>query len=128
MSNLILRLVINAVALLAAAYIVPGIGVTNNVASLALVALIFGVVNALIRPIVKALTCPVYVLTLGLFAFIVNALLLLLVASIADQYVGEGALNIAGTGIDRFVTALMGSVIISVVSTILSLFVKDGKD
>ena len=128
MSNLILRLVINTVALVAAAYIVPGIDVTSNVTSLVLVALIFGLVNALIRPIVKALTCPVYALTLGLFAFIVNALLLLFVAYLADQYVGEGALRIAGTGVDRFVTALMGSVIISIVSTVLSLFVKDGKD
>lgn len=128
MSSLLIRLVINAVALLAAAYIVPGIEVTQNVGSLVLVALIFGIVNALIRPIIQFFTCPIYILTLGLFAFVVNALLLLLVDALADQFVGEGALTITGTGFDRFVTALMGSVIITIVSTILSVFLKDNGD
>jgi putative membrane protein len=119
MSKLILRLVINAAALWVAAQIVPGIhlGEGSNVAvtSLLLVALIFGLINALIKPIVKLVTCPAYILTLGLFTFIVNALMLQLTAWFSD-----GVLTI-----DRFWDALIGGIVISIVSALLSIFVSD---
>lgn len=122
MSKLIIRLVINAAALWVAAQIVPGIhlgeGPNVSVVSLLLVALIFGLVNALIKPIVKLVTCPAYILTLGLFTFIVNALMLQLTAWFSD-----GVLTI-----DRFLDALIGGIVISIVSTLLSLFMIEEDD
>ena len=119
MSKLILRLVINAAALWVAAQIVPGIhlgeGSDVSITSLLLVALIFGLINALIKPIVKLVTCPAYILTLGLFTFIVNALMLQLTAWFSD-----GVLTI-----DGFLDALIGGIVISIVSALLSIFVSD---
>ena len=120
--NLILRLVVNAVALWVAAQIVPGIGFggegSTQLTTILVVALIFGVVNALMKPIVSAATCPFYLLTLGLFTFIVNALMLLLTAWVANALGYPFA-------VDGFGAALLGSIVVSVVSTILSIFVKD---
>lgn len=119
MSQLLIRLVINAAALWVAAQVVPGVrlgeGPEVAVTSLLLVALIFGLVNALIKPIVKLVTCPAYILTLGLFTFIVNAAMLQLTA-----WISGGVLSI-----DRFLDALLGGIVISVVSTLLSIFVSD---
>ena len=119
MSKLIIRLVINAAALWVAAQVVPGIhlgeGPEVAVTSLLLVALIFGLTNALIKPVVKLVTCPAYILTLGLFTFIVNALMLQLTA-----WLSNGTLTI-----DRFLDAIFGGIVISIVSTLLSLFVAD---
>ncbi|HRJ45007.1 MAG: phage holin family protein [Caldilineaceae bacterium] len=122
MSKLILRLVINAAALYAAAWIVPGVrlgeGPNVDVTTLLLVALIFGLINALIKPIVKLVTCPAYVLTLGLFTFVVNAGMLKLTAWISD-----GALSI-----DRFWDAVLAGIVISIISTALSIFVVEKDD
>ena len=121
MKQLLLRLLINAVALYVTVLIVPGISFIDGrveVGPLLLVALIFGLVNALIRPIVKLLTCPFYVLTLGLFTFIVNALMLMLTAQIANFF--DSRFVVAGFG-----AALFGGIIISIVSTVLSIFVSD---
>ena len=119
MSQLILRLVINAAALWVAAWLVPGVrlgeGPDTAVTTLLLVALIFGLINALIKPVVKLVTCPAYILTLGLFTFIVNALMLQLTA-----WLSNGALTI-----DRFWDAILGGIVISIVSTLLSVFVSD---
>lgn len=115
MSRLVLRLLINAAALWAAAALVNGITITNDVVGLLIVALIFGVINALIKPVIDFFTCPVYILTLGLFTFIVNALMLMLTGALS-----EGRLRV-----DGFWPALLGGVVISVVSTLLSLFLSD---
>jgi putative membrane protein len=119
MSKLLIRLIINAAALWVAVQLVPGIhlgeGPNVAVASLLLVALIFGLINALIKPIVKLVTCPAYILTLGLFTFVVNALMLQLTALLSD-----GTLTV-----DRFWDALFGGIVISIVSTLLSVFVSD---
>jgi len=119
MSKLIIRLVINAAALWVAAQAVPGIhlgeGPDVAVTSLLLVALIFGLINALIKPVVQLVTCPAYILTLGLFTFIVNALMLQLTA-----WISNGTLTISS-----FWDALVGGIVISIVSTLLSVFVAD---
>ena len=115
MSKLIIRLVINAIALWAASRIVPGIYLADNLSSLFLVALIFGLINALIKPIIQFFTCPFYVLTLGLFTFIVNALMLML-----TSYLSSDRLSVSGFG-----AAFLGGIVISVVSTLLSLFLSD---
>jgi putative membrane protein len=114
MVHLILRLVINAVALGIAAAIVPGIQFAGegsvSIGSLAIVALIFGLINAIIKPILALATCPFYILTLGLFTFVVNALMLMLTSWLAGP-----RFEVAG-----FWSALLGSIIISIISTLLS--------
>jgi putative membrane protein len=115
MSRLIVRLVINAVALWVAASLIDGIQLTDNVVGLVVIALVFGVVNALIRPIVTALTCPLNLLTLGLFTLVINALMLMLTAWL----VGEGL------GVASFWAALLGGIVIGIVSLVLSWFLSD---
>jgi putative membrane protein len=116
----ILRLLVTAVALAAAAYFVTGIH-TGGFGAVLLTALVFGVVNALIRPIVKMATCPFYALTLGLFTFVVNALMLMLTGWLSGKLGIE--FSVAG-----FWPALWGSLVVSVVSTLLSFFLPDGKE
>jgi putative membrane protein len=89
--NFIIRLVINAIALYVTASILPGIHIVNNeIGTLLVIALVFGIVNAVIKPIVKILTCPLVILTLGLFIFVINALMLLLTAALVpDRFVAR---------------------------------------
>ena len=109
--------VVNALALAAAAWLLDGIRVTGDTTedrmiTLALVALIFGVVNAVVEPIVKVLSIPFIILTLGLFLLVVNALMLLLTGWVA----GELGL---GFEVDGFWTAVLGGVIITIATWIL---------
>jgi len=118
-----MRWFINAVALFVAALIVPKIRFTasgttpglNEWATLAVVALIFGVINVTIRPIVVLLTLPLTIVTLGLFMFVVNALMLMLTSRIAR------ALDL-GFRVEGFGAALLGALVISAVSFVLSRF------
>jgi putative membrane protein len=123
---LLVRLAINAAGLLVAAWIVPGIHLSaarghalpNDWLTLAIVALIFGVVNVVIRPVVLLLTLPLNILTLGLFTFVVNALMLLLTSWIAE------GMDL-GFRVDGFRVALFGALIIAIVSYVLNhLFAK----
>ena len=119
--SLIIRLIINAVALLVAAWLVPGIYLSaakgsasaHDWLTLGVVALIFGVVNVIIRPIVLLFTLPLTILTLGLFTFVVNALMLILTGWIAG---GMGL----GFRVAGFWAALLGAFIVSVVSFVLN--------
>ena len=117
--RLIVRLLINAAALAAAAWAVPGIHY-EGWGALALMALVFGIVNALIRPIVMVLSCPLLVLTLGLFTFVVNACMLWLAGSFARMF------GIAFS-VDSFAAAFLGAIIVSIVSIILSLLLPGPK-
>jgi putative membrane protein len=108
--------VINAAALWVAAAVVPGFDVTSDVGSFVVVALIFGLVNAFIRPIVAVLSCPFYVVTLGLFTFVVNAFMLWLTAQFAP---GE-SMAVSGFG-----PALLAGIVISIVSFVLSMVLGD---
>jgi putative membrane protein len=112
----ILRLLATAAALWVAVALVPGIVYDGGIAGLLGVALVFGVVNAFIRPVLQVLTCPLVVLTLGLFVFILNAFLLWLTAQLAQ------ALGIPFDVIG-FWSALIGAILIAIVSTALNLFV-----
>lgn len=112
----ILRLIATAASLWAAVVLIPGIDYEGGVLGLLGVALVFGLVNAVIRPILKLLTCPLVVLTLGLFVFILNAFLLWLTAEIS-QWLGFGFT------VDGFIAALLGALIVGIVSTVLNLFV-----
>jgi putative membrane protein len=116
----LIRLLVTAAALWVAVRLVPGIWYEGSWLGMLGVALLFGVVNALIRPVVFLLTCPLVVLSLGLFIFVVNALMLLLTAALARS-LGIG-FHVAG-----FWPALVGAVVVGLTSMLLSLFVGDDK-
>ena len=111
--RMIIRLLINAAALAAAAWAVPGIHY-EGWGALVITALIFGIVNALIRPIVVLLSCPLLILTLGLFTLVINACMLLLAGSLAKMF------GVAFF-VDSLGSAFLGAIIVSIVSVILSL-------
>jgi putative membrane protein len=118
--SILLRLAINALGLLAAAWLVPGIHLrvvaggarADDWITLLIVAVIFGAVNVLIRPVAMLLSLPLQIVTLGLFTFVINAFMLLL-----TSWIAEGMQ--VGFRVDGFVAALLGSLIISIVSFIL---------
>ncbi|MDO3379917.1 phage holin family protein [Geoalkalibacter halelectricus] len=113
MPGLILRWLILTAAILAAAYLLRGIEVAGFGSAL-LAAAILGFLNAFFRPILFLLTLPITILTLGLFTFVINALLLLMVSGVITGF------HVAGFG-----WALLGSLVISLVSWLLSSFVSD---
>jgi len=117
--RLLISWFINAVALAVAVWLLEGIDVTGDNAwfTLTLVALIFGLINALIRPLVKLLTCLINVLTLGLFTLVINAAMLMLTSWIAQQLE-------LGFEVQDFWWALLGAIITSVVSIVLNAVLK----
>lgn len=117
----LIRLIITAVALWAAVALVNGITFTGSWISILLVALIFGLVNAVVRPLLKLLTCPLVLLTLGLFIFVINALMLRLTSTLSVS-LGLG-FHVAG-----FASAFWGALVVSIVSVLLSIFVPDGEE
>ena len=114
----LLRLLINAAALWVAIRIVPGVSFDGHWASLMLVALVFGVLNASVRPLLKLFTLPLLILTLGLFTLVINALMLMLTSWVSSLL----ALGFHVTG---FWTAFWGALVVSVVSLLLSVFVSN---
>jgi putative membrane protein len=112
----IVRLLINAAALWAAIRLVPGISFEGGWPALFGVALIFGVLNAVIRPILFVLTLPALILTLGLFTFVLNAFMLWLTSAASD------VLGLRFT-VEGFQSAFLGALIITIVSFVLSLVV-----
>lgn len=114
MRNLIVRLFVNAVALWFAARVIPGIDLSGEFVPVLLVAAVFGLVNALIKPIVMVLSIPFVILTLGLFILVINAGMLMLTAAVVN------ALSVEG-----FVSALWGGLLISLVSLLFSLILPE---
>ena len=128
MGELVAKIVINAAALWVAVQLLPSNLLSFNFGNdwwkLLVVALIFALVNSYIRPIVKALSFPISLLTLGLVAFVINAAMLLLTAALSDSLklgfkVGDFPPDLASS--DTIVGALIGSLVISIVSTLASL-------
>ncbi len=113
MRGLLLRWLILTVAIMSAAYLFPGIQVSGFGTAL-FAALVLGVLNAFFRPILFVLTLPINILTLGLFTFVINAFLLMMTSGV-----------IGGLVVDGFGSALIGSLIISIVSWLLSSFIND---
>ena len=111
---LILRWLISTLAIFVAVYLLPGIDFVGPGWELGLVALVFGLVNAALRPLLTMLTCPLIILTLGLFGLVINALLLLLTAQIA------ASLGVQFT-VASFGSAVLGGLVISIVSLALSM-------
>jgi putative membrane protein len=112
----VLRLLINAAALWVATKIVSGITADSNAATFLVVALVFGLLNALVRPLLKLLTCPLMILTLGLFTFVINAIILWLTSAAAGKFG-------LGFHVDGFWAAFWGALVVSIVSVLLSVFV-----
>jgi len=110
--RLILKLLVNAAALWAAGELITGIDLVGDFWTILFVALIFGVVNTFIKPILAFLSFPVIVLSLGLFALIINAAMLGLTAALTDAL-----------SIENFWSAVLGAVVISIVSALLNTFV-----
>lgn len=108
MISLVIRWVFFALALLFTAWLIPGI-ILNGFVSALWVVFVMGLVNIFIRPILLILTLPINLLTLGLFTFIINALMFLLVSKIVHGFVVEG-----------FLTALLGSMVLSALSVLIN--------
>lgn len=112
------RLLVNAVALWVATVVVPGVTYDGGLLPFLGVALVFGVINAFLRPVLKILTFPIIILTLGIFALVVNGLMLWLTSSLS------AALGL-GFHVSGFRAAFFGALVVSIVSTILSMVVRD---
>ena len=112
--RLVLNLAVTVFAVWVAVQVLPNMTFDGTWVDWLIVAVIFGLVNAIIRPIVRLLTLPLTVITLGLFTLVVNALMLWLTSWIS------GALTVKG-----FITAILGALIISVISTVLNWFIPD---
>jgi putative membrane protein len=120
MTRFILRLIINAIALYLAVLIVPGIDLQSGMASLLWLALIFGVINAFFRPLLKFLTCPLILLTLGLFTLVINTFLFWL-TSVIGQWFGIALVISEPVGWNAF----LGGLIVSIVSVLMTMILKD---
>lgn len=121
MTKFILRWVINAIALYLTVLILPGrIDLESGMASIIWLALIFGLVNALFRPLIQLLTCPLIMLTLGLFTLVINTFLFWLTSIIGQSF-----------GLELIITepvwwnAFLGGLVVSIVSVVLTLILKD---
>jgi len=111
--GLLISLILNTLALIITAYIVPGFKV-DSFTSAILAAVVLGLINTFIKPILLFLTLPLTVVTLGLFIFVVNAIVLRLTS-----------LFVPGFLVDGWVPAILGAIVLSVASTILSLVIRD---
>ena len=118
MTKFILRWMINIVAIYVAILIVPGIGLQSGWASVLWLALILGLINAFIRPLLKLLTCPLILLTLGFFTLLINTFLFWLTSQVGQAF----GINLI---IDGFWPAFLGGLVVTVVSVVMSLILRD---
>ncbi|MFF0108945.1 phage holin family protein [Streptomyces hirsutus] len=124
MKNFVVKTIANAAALAVAVWLIDKITLSGDstgkeIGTLILVALIFGVVNSLVKPLVQLISLPLLVLTLGLFTLVVNALMLLLTSWLADVF--DLSFHVEG-----FWTAVLGGLVVSVVSWALNVVLPDG--
>ena len=117
--KLIFRILINAFAIWLTSMLLSSFSFSGSAVNLIIVAVIFGLVNALIRPIVKLLTLPITLVTLGLFTLVINTLMLILTVWLSDS------LSLTGGMFENLLVAFVAAIIISVVSMILSWFLPD---
>ena len=115
MTNLLVRWVVSAVALMVTAYVIPGISV-NGITAAFIAAAVIGLVNATLGGVLKILTFPVTVVTLGLFSLVINALMLMLAANL-----------VAGFHVSGFLAAFFGSILMSIVGAVLGSLLPSGE-
>jgi putative membrane protein len=108
--KLLLRLVISTLAVLVAANLVPGVSVAST-GTAVIVAIVLGILNTFLKPVLQILALPITILTLGLFYFVVNVFIIYLASSL-----------ISGFAVDGFISALLFGLVVSVVSAILGMF------
>ena len=125
--GILIRLVVSAVSLWIATLVIDGIHLTadtvpKKIGTLLAVAVIFGIINAVLRPIIKVIGCGLYVLTLGLISVVVNALLFLLTSWISGQ------LSLPFHVDDFWPSAILGALLVGIVSWLLNMLVPDGGD
>jgi len=121
--QLLIRWAISGLSLFVAAWLVPGIYVAREGwVVYAVMAVILGLVNAVVRPVLKFLSCPLIILTLGLFVLVINGLTLRLASTIAQRWFHVGFV------VDGLWPAFLGALIVSIVSTILSALVKEERE
>ena len=106
--QILIALILNAAALVATTYIVPGFAVDNYTTAI-LAAIVLGVVNTFVKPALSFITAPLNVVTLGLFTFVINAVVLFIVSAV-----------VPGLMIDGWIAAILGAIVLSVVSTVLN--------
>jgi putative membrane protein len=114
----LIRFVVNALALAAAVWVLPGLHYTGTPLGFLVLAAVFGLINMVLRPLLTILTCPLVVVTLGLFMLVINAVLLLATGA-AARHLG------LGFSVDGFWWALLGGIIIGLTSTALAVAIKD---
>ncbi|MGH3342215.1 MAG: phage holin family protein [Carbonactinosporaceae bacterium] len=124
MMSFAIKIFVNAIAIWVATVLVDGVDLGDgstgdNIITLLIVAVVFGVVNAVIKPLVALLSLPLYVVTLGLFTFVVNAFMLWLTSWISEQ-LGQAFI------VTGFVAALLGALVVTLVSFVLNLIIPDG--
>jgi putative membrane protein len=119
MKAFLLRFLATAAGIFVAVKLLPGLHFQGTALQLAGVALVFGVVNAFLKPLLSILTCPLILLTLGLFTLVVNAVLLLITAYLSQRLGFDFR-------VDGFWWALLGGIVIGIISTALSLLIPDG--
>jgi putative membrane protein len=128
--SFLIKVVVNAVAIWVATLVVPGLtvggsageGIGQQVVTFLVIGLIFGLVNAVVKPVVKLLSFPLYVVTLGLFAFVVNAFMLQITSWISEATALTFHVD------DFFWDAVLGAVVVTFVGMVLHLVLPDGKD
>jgi putative membrane protein len=120
MTKFILRWAINAVALYLAVLVLPGIDLASTPSSILWLALIFGLVNALVRPLISILTCPLIILTLGLFTLVINTFMFWLTSVIGQSF----GINLTISD-PVWWNAFLGGLVVSVVSVVMTLILKD---
>lgn len=122
--RILVRILINAIAIGAMLFLLPEQFDSNGgIFGILVVAIIFGLVNAFIRPIIKLISLPITCLTLGLFTLVINAAMIMLTAWFSGGY-----LSINGNVFEQFLWAFIGAAIISIVSGVLNWFLPDDKD
>lgn len=115
MRSLLLHWLLNAAALWVAAALIPGLSFTGGLGRLLMVAAVFGVINSTLRPLLTILTCPLIVVTLGLFTLVINAIMLLVTGWLSESW------NLGFT-VSGFWAAFFGGLVVGLVSMLLSLF------
>lgn len=124
--DLLVRVVINGVALILAVQLVPNVRAPSDILKLVLIAIVFGLVNAYLRPIVKALSLPLTIVTFGLVGLVINVAMVIVAAAISDNLrlgfaLGGWPLSDPSIGFDTLVAAFLVSLLISVVAAVVAL-------
>jgi len=127
--GLIISIATTAIAFIILAYIVPQVTFTGGIVQLIVLAAIFGVVNGVIKPVIKLLSFPITAMTLGLFGLVINAALLLLVAWVGGTFFNVGfeigGFPSNGLSIDAFVGAFIAGIVLTIIQAVVGLVIKD---